>query len=461
MKSNLLLISVLLSAFLFGCKKTDPNADTGIVKGIIKNVSNTSVISTARVVVFDANTNAPTANSVFTDNSGLYSFTLSAVTYYVSVSKLGFESVPPLNISAVPFTIVAQQTVKLDLQMYPMTITGLGTISGTVTESSNPSAGVLVVASGTSNGYSSVSDKDGNYWIYNVPAGTYPVKAWKSGFNSSGAYATLASSGESQNNNLTLASGTSGSVTGSVSFLATTNIEVDVSLVNPQTRETIPGLTTKTTGENYTITNIPAGTYIARASYESDGKVVDPDWIVKNGEPVVTVGTASATMNFSVTGAVSLTSPTSAATSAQPASVSSTTPTFTWLAYPSTDNYIIEVSDVNGKVVWGGFNNKGTLRNLVIPKTATTIIYNNNGAATESLQNGHVYRWRIYASKDDSSDPRGWKLISVSEEQQGLIKIAQKEEELLFVRKGAVIKAPFLFIDNYSLTNCMETSHNQ
>ena len=108
-----------------------------------------------------------------------------------------------------------------------------------------------------------------------------------------------------------------------------------------------------------------------------------------------------------------------------PLAVTSTTPTFSWEAYSSTDNYVIEVSDINGNVIWGGFNNTGTVTvmNFPIPKITTSIAYNSNGTATQPLKSGQIYRWRIFASKSDISDPRGWKLISVSEEQQGLIKI--------------------------------------
>lgn len=424
MKNALILISLLIVG-LIGCKKSNDAPDTGAVKGVIKNASNSTIITDARVSIFDANTNSPAAGSTVTGKDGSYSFNLVPGSYYIKVSKLGFASVPPANIVAVPFSVVLQQTTTMDFQMTPLSTSGLGTISGQVSISSKPATGVLVVAAGSSEGFSSVTDANGNFYIYNVPAGSYFVKAWKSGYNSSSANITLASSGNSQNNNLTLTSGASGSVTGLVTFLATTNIEVDVSLVDPLTKETIPGLTAITSGGAYTISNVPAGTYIARASYTNDGKVVDPDWILKNGEPKVTVGNAPVTLNFSVTGAVSLTSPTNVATSVQPLAVSSTTPTFSWAAYASTDNYVIEVSDINGNVIWGGFKNSGTVMNFAIPRATTSIVYNSNGTATQPLQSGQFYRWRIFASKSDSGDPRGWKLISVSEDQQGLIKISQ------------------------------------
>ncbi|MGD0754087.1 MAG: carboxypeptidase-like regulatory domain-containing protein [Bacteroidales bacterium] len=423
MKIKYSFILLLSFTLLMGCKKSNEPTTTGIVSGTVTDASTAALIPSALVLVFDANTNAPAANSIFTSSNGSYSFDITPGSYYIKLSKLGYENLPPANIIAVPFTVVLQQTVTMDFQMNPLTTTGLGTISGQVTKSSNPATGVLVVASGTSAGYSSVTDKNGNYWIYNVPAGTYTVKAWESGYNSSSANVALASAGNSQNNNLTLDSGASGSVTGSITFLATTNIEVDVSLVNPQTKETIPGLTTITSGGNYTISNVPTGNYIARASYANDGKVVDPDWILKNGEPMVTVSTSAVTLNFSVTGAVTLASPTNAAASTLPYAINTTTPIFSWSAYSSADDYVIEVSDVNGNAIWGGFSSSGTVKNITVPKTTTFIMYNSDGQATQALQNEHIYRWRIFASKDDSSDPRGWKIISVSEEQEGLIKV--------------------------------------
>jgi hypothetical protein len=45
-----------------------------------------------------------------------------------------------------------------------------------------------------------------------------------------------------------------------------------------------------------------------------------------------------------------------------------------------------------------------------------------DGKAPIALQPGQVYRWRIYASKNDIKELTGWKLISVSEDQRGLVK---------------------------------------
>ena len=100
----------------------------------------------------------------------------------------------------------------------------------------------------------------------------------------------------------------------------------------------------------------------------------------------------------------------------------SATPTFTWEAYPSSTDYVIEVTDANGQLIWGGFNEARTEKNIVILASQTSIVYNSDGLATQELVSGRNYRWRIYASKD-ANNASGWILISSSEEQRGLIAV--------------------------------------
>lgn len=151
--------------------------------------------------------------------------------------------------------------------------------------------------------------------------------------------------------------------------------------------------------------------------------MMDPDWIVKFGEPFVTVASNTVTRDFSVTGAINVISPTNAPTSTFPLEITTTTPTFQWDTYPSTTDYVIEVRDANGSLIWGGFSTDWTTKNIVIPSSQQSIVYNSDGNATESLAAGKTYRWRIYASKDVGGGP-SWDLISVSEEQMGLFIIA-------------------------------------
>lgn len=408
---------------LYSCKKDNSaTPTTGTLKGKVTDISNSQGISDVRIYVYNSNTNAPEGNSVLTSSDGSYQIQLDPGTYYLTLNKQGYESIPARGVTPVSITVQTGMTTSNDFQMTTSSVANGGYISGKVASGGSALAGVLVVAGDGTNGYSSVSGTDGMYYIFNVPAGSYQVQGFLSGYNSTIENVSVTSGAETSNANLALTSGASGIVSGQVTFLATTNGEVDVTLTNPLTRETIPGLVTRTVGGNYSMGNVPDGSYIVRASYANDGYVVDPDWILRNGEPEVTVAGNTVTQNFSVTGAVLLDSPTNDSTTTQPIEINTTTPTFTWTAYASTNDYVIEVSDINGNVIWGGFtNNAGTItKNIVIPKNQLSIAFNSDGTAKSALKSNVVYRWRIYASKDDISSPSGWKLISVSEDQRGL-----------------------------------------
>jgi hypothetical protein len=416
---------MLLSSVFFACKKdSEEIKTTGKVSGTITDAESGSPLANARIIVFDANTNAPAGITLITGSDGKYSTDLLPGNYYVKIYRQGYENIPAREVSALPFSIVISQTQDNSYRMFKSTVTNGGFISGKIVAGGNAVAGVLVVATNGANGFSSVSDKEGKYVICNVPAAAYTVKGWIAGYNSSEVSATVTADAESANTDVALTQGASGQVNGQISFLATGNVEIDVALTHPATRETIPGLSKTTTGGNYTISNVPDGRYLARATYANDTKVMDPDWIIKNGEPFVTVAGAPIIRNFSVTGAVELASTTNISSTTEPVTTSAT-PTFSWLAYSSTDDYIIEVMNANGKVIWGGFSNNYTTKNIIIAKSQTSIQFNSDNKATEALQPGQVYRWRVYASKNDIRELTGWKLISVSEDQRGLIKIAQ------------------------------------
>jgi len=427
MKITSLSILFLLSVLLFSCGKDDDDkkATTGKLTGVITDYISSETLTDVHIIVFNATTNAPTDFSGVTDSEGSYSFDLEPGVYYLKLSKQGYTDIPAIGVSPVTVTVELDTEVESNYKMQQSAVLNGGYITGTVTSEGNGLGGVLVVASNGTIGCSSVTDADGNYYIYNVPAGTYSVQGLIAGYNSIELNIEVVENTENSDSDIELTTGATGILSGSVTFLATENGIVDVTLTHPLTKETIPGLTTETVGTTYTLNNIPDGTYIARASYANDTYVVDPDWIVKNGEPVVTLDGSATTLDFSVTGAVEVVSPASDTETAKPAEITETAPVFTWTAYSSVSDYIIEVSDVNGNVIWGGFTNEsGTItKNIIIAKSQLSIQYNADGNASEELQEGNTYRWKVYASKDDTKEATGWKLISVSEEQKGLFTI--------------------------------------
>ena len=421
---NVVILCFIVSAIALSCKKNNdnPTPTTGTLKGTITASLNGQAIGSVRIVVYNANTNAPTGDAVLTQSNGTYQIELAPGSYYLNLSKQGYNGIPAVGITPVSVTVALGIVTVNDFQMQPSSITNGGSISGKVTSGGNAVAGVLVVASSLTNGYSAVSGTDGNYYIYNVPAAVaYQLQGFMANYNSAAQSVAVTASTESTGKNITMTLGATGSVTGTVTFSATNNGEVDVTLINPLTKETIPGLVIKTVSQNYSIAKVPNGTYIARASYSNDTYIVDPDWILKNGEPTVTITGNTVTQNFSVTGAVALTSPTNVLTTTKPVEIIGTTPTFTWLPYSSTDDYVIEVSDINGTVIWGGFTKSGliiTKNSPLILKSQLSIIFNSDLTATTTLKSKSTYRWKIYASKNDTA--LGWKLISASEDQQGL-----------------------------------------
>lgn len=425
MKNLIKLTSVLLifTAMAWSCKN-DENSNEGTAKGTVLEKGTTNGIGSAKITVYDAGSNAPTSYSMLTGSDGTYSIVLPAGTYYLRIEKQGYISIPTSNTTPITFTVAAGGTTSNNFELAKSTVTNAGFITGTVKAGNTGIGGALVVANNSTTGYSGISDANGNYVIYNISAGSYSVSAYKAGYNGSAVAASVVTNAETKDIKIDLSLNATANVTGLATFLAVTNKEIDVTLVNPFTRESVPGLAVKTTNYTYDIKSVPIGKYILRATFNNDSLVVDPDWIVKFGEPVVDVNTASGTFtqNISVTGAVALISPTNSITSVTPVEVSASGLTLTWKPYPSTNDYVVEISDMSGNILWGGFNKSTTpiLKNVVFPASITSCTV----PSTVDLKTGQIYRWKVYASKNDiKSLPEGWKLISSSEDQQGLIKI--------------------------------------
>lgn len=427
MKKIIQLFTILILGsllFTIGCKKEEPvPATSGTLTGTIIDAISGSALADVLVVVFDANTNSPTGATVSSGADGVYSVELDPGTYFVKAAKQGYEKSPPPSVAPISFNITLGATTTKDIEMFESTVTDGGWITGKVMAGDVAVAGALIVADNARGGYSTISDEEGNYAIFNVPAATYNVNAWLAGYNSTEVSASATASAESAGTDIVMTEGASGSVTGSITFLATGNIEVDVALTHPSTGETIPGLDTITTSYVYELANVPDGTYLARASYNNDGIVMDPDWIVKNGEPFVTVSGGAVDRPFSVTNSVEVLSPSNDATSVEPVVVTTTTPTFEWTPYSATSDYVIEVTDANGKLIWGGFTAGYAAKNVVIPSSSTSVVFGDvsvGNAPAEDLVSGKTYRWRIFASKNNQQSTVGWDLISVSEDQRGL-----------------------------------------
>ena len=424
MKKTYFSLFFVLALGFWSCQKDEDVETTGILKGTVTAWSTSSALDDVKITVFESNSNTP-VQSLTTAADGTYSAVLEPGSYYLRMYRNGYEQVPPRNISPIPFTVFLREELENSVEMFDSEVERGGYIQGTVSEAGKAVPNALVVGEKDGKGYSTVSDAEGNYFLYNLPAGDFHLKAWISGYESEHTTVSVAAATKNEHNIL-VTQGATGTVLGTVSFLASTAVEVDVTLTHPLTQEPIPGLKTSTTAD-YSIQNVPTGIFLARATYRNDERVVDPDWIVKFGEPMVEVGGGPVNRDFSLTNALKVMSPTNLPSNTIPSEINGLTPTFSWEAYPSASDYVVEVSDANGRVIWGGIDRTQSIpvKNITIPSSQTSVTFNDDGTATQPLEPGKVYRWRVFVSKDDKQSASGWRLISVSEDQLGLIKIAR------------------------------------
>jgi len=372
-KIKALLLSLILSSMLFyQCNEdssVEPDPPTAI-QVIVKSSADSSVIAGANVVLYNANT-GESVSRTFSGNDGIAKLdNISAGNFYSRISAQGFNEVPRGSVSPVPFSVPSGQTFSQTYYMDELQGT-FGKIEGTVIPNLS---GFLIVAtsSGMNTEYHTYSGPDGYFVLFNVPYNSYEVDAIKSGYQSaSQPQVTLSSGSSSATVQINVNQITGSTLTGKVTFLAAENGIVDISLLDKISYSVVNGLTAMIdTSRNYAINNIPAGEYIAWASYENDDYVMDPDWIFKNlGALNVSFTTDSSKVrDFSITDAITIISPTNPSDSIIPALANSVVPTFYWNAYPQTKEYIIEVRDINGNLIWGGFTASGEIRHAQIPK---------------------------------------------------------------------------------------------
>lgn len=395
-----------------------------LTKIVVNSSIDSSVIVGANVVLYNANTGESISRE-FSGSNGIAKFeSLPSGTYYVEISADGFVATPPKQVNPIPFTISSSKEFSQTYYLEKLQGT-FGKIDGNI----NPNmSGFLIVANSQNSDmeYHTYSGPDGYFVLFNVPFETYEVNAIKSGYQSSNQpEVSISSSSSSATLDINVSEITGSTLTGKVSFLAVENGIVDISLLDKRSLSVVNGLTTVIdTSKNYIIPNIPPGEYKAWASYENDGYVMDPDWIFKNPEALNVSFTSDTTkvIEFSVTGAITVISPTNLSDSIIPDTVESSSPTFYWDSYPQSKEYIIEVRDVNGNLIWGGFNESGEILHSKITKDKNSVEFNFDGSAASELQLGNIYQWKIYADGDASIGIQS--LLSSSEDLMGLFIVA-------------------------------------
>jgi len=243
---------------------------------------------------------------------------------------------------------------------------GTATLRGTVAVPEDH-AGVMVVAETTSGpgrrGFDAIADRDGDYAIFNLPAGSFDVAGYARGHVYTPGRADLTATSNATVD-LALGDGAGAALTGQVSIVngggaSATSVVLfvestfDPVLVRgaapPGLRAPEPGLAPDVSGA-FAIAGVPPGRYVVLAAFEDDQLVRDPDTCIA-GTAIVHVAvdgvapTVALDAGFKITGGLEILAP---ATDA----VVTGTPTFRWVDDSSESLYQVQVFDSFGVEVW-------------------------------------------------------------------------------------------------------------
>jgi len=410
-----------------GSGDSDTHIPMGTLLVTVDRSSDDSAVNNASISVYDEKNIIIIRDT--TDVYGEFEYSLSPGSYHVKVAAQGFNPVPLSGQDAIPFEIfdnqITTESITLDAHQNAGNTGQISGIVETLTPDSSGVSGVLVVAKDAAQNLSvsGVSGPDGDYVLFNIEPGSYTLSIYRAGYREKSDPVTVdvIADGNHEQIDIEIEMHDNADLSGQVTFLAVVNGVIDITLIHPDTLDTIPGLSTQNnSNNNYLLEAIPPGTFIAWASFRNDGYVMDPDRISKFGLPQVSFTEVSPdqTQDFEVTGAVTIIAPTNEASLVVPQEVYTSSPTFTWEKYPSAKEYVIEVFDSQGNTIWGGFDTNGVVQHPQIGQDETSVIFDFDGSATAILQDGKTYRWKIYA--DDNADVDVQNLISSSENQMGL-----------------------------------------
>jgi hypothetical protein len=383
----------------------DPIVVTGRVYDLGNANASTNGIAGALVVGQDVN-GAPVSPAFVTTASGGYQLSLRAPrnsdgspasgSVTLRADAAGYASFPSGLRVALPVALTSAshaggrwtvQSSLTDVGLVGLSSPPAGRIQGTV--QNVPAGGALVVAEcGAGTAFTAVPGADGSYVIFNVPAGTCTVSAYAKGVNYGRATGvTVPASATPVPVDLARSATAAATVRGSVNFVAGTDwnytsvlLVLDATYAaSTQRGLSPPGLKAAHVPNGpWSIDGIPDGHYRVLAAFENDYLVRDPSEIggtavhefqVVGGVPLLPDGTSAATLSqFKITGAVRLLAPfpdpggactTLASLPADPAALPlepcdspTSTPTFAWEVYPSTDHYELTVLDAVGIPVW-------------------------------------------------------------------------------------------------------------
>ena len=341
------------------------------IKGKVFDALDESPVSGAHVIARDANDVAVSPVAI-SDAMGLYtlrvpvkrnadgSIALTETDVTLRADALGYLTFPRAPRTALPVDLASRtgdpptvQNAATDIALIPLEdASGLGSISGKVL-SENP-GGTLVVAGGATG----LADRDGDYTVFNVPAGSVDVSGYAPAVNLETKTAEVTANQTTSGVNLGVLSEATAEVTGNIQIVnAPGGAMTSVILVVEETfqedvarGEAPPGLRAFPVSGNFAIPNVPDGKYVVLAAFENDDLVRDPDTSIGGTEIVhITVNGDNFDTgdSFKVTEALAVVSP-----GADEIETVSGTPTFSWADDSSEDSYTVVVYDALGNLIW-------------------------------------------------------------------------------------------------------------
>lgn len=352
-----------------------------VMRGDVFDVENDGAIEGARVVALDVN-GTPRTSVAVTDAEGDYELRIPsernaegvpvAVNVSLRVDAATYQSFPFGIRQAIPIDTTAAVKNADNIYVVESALTrvgllkltgdvGTGSIAGKV-EVPPSTNGVLVVAE-TANtpgsGHSAIADTNGDYVIFNLPAGEYTVRAYAQGANYVPGMVSLAAA-QKANLDLALSDAAASNVSGTVTLvegaMPTSVILVVASTFNevlargetpPGLRAPGPGVAPNIEGP-WAIEGVPAGRYVVLAGFENDGGVRDQSGTGNTALVFIDVAEAAdlpIDASFKVTTAIPMVGPGADAPEAVTAA-----PTLTWMKDSSAKDYHVQVFDALGNV---------------------------------------------------------------------------------------------------------------
>jgi hypothetical protein len=391
-----------------------------IVRGSVIDTATGAAIAGARVVARDANGAAVSSVAVSAPD-GSYELAVPAprdedgkptseTLYTLRADAAGYLTFPRAPREALPVDVskasgeplvVSSAATAIGLIKLP-DAGATGSVSGTV-EGEDPGGTLIVVG-----GQTAVADKDGAFTVFNVPAGSQEVRAYRLGVALTSASVDVAAGDGVEGVTLGPSAEKTATVSGSVAIVnAPGGLKTSVILVVEDTfderavrGEAPPGLRVGEVTGAWSLDGVPPGKYVVLAAFENDNLVRDPDTSIggTDVQRITVAGAAVTVPGFKVTESLRVLSP--GATGAEAVSGK---PTLSWVDDSSEDEYRVTVYDAFGIEVWktqGDFDPGGS--------KPVEVAY-----AGPPLVDGMTYQFRVVSIKDGTP-------ISATEDLRGV-----------------------------------------